>query len=71
MALVMGDGNRECEVMGCGHLGGWRGRRGSPMVLKVDDTTKSGTTAEEVEGGGWRSKVIKRNWVGGLNGRLD
>jgi hypothetical protein len=35
------------------------------MVREADDTTKSGTAAREAEGGGWRSKMTKGNWVDG------
>jgi hypothetical protein len=39
-------------------------------VLEVYDTTKSGVAAREAEGDGWRSKMTKVNWVGGLNAQL-
>jgi hypothetical protein len=35
------------------------------MVPVADDKTKSGTATDI-----WRLKMIKENWVGGLNARL-
>jgi hypothetical protein len=42
-----------------------RRRRGDSMGSVADDKTKSGTATDV-----WRSKMIKENWVGGLNARL-
>jgi hypothetical protein len=42
-----------------------RRRRGDSMVPVADDKTKSGTATDI-----WRLKMIKENWVGGLNARL-
>jgi hypothetical protein len=51
MVPVMGDGNGEGEVMGCGYF--QRGRRqGGSMVREVGSIAKSGTTTGEAEGVG-------------------
>jgi hypothetical protein len=47
---------------------GKRGRRrGGSTVSEADDIVKRGAAAGEAEGDGWRSKMTKENWVGGLN----
>jgi hypothetical protein len=53
MAPVMGDENREGEVMRCGHF--QRGRRqGDSMVPEADDIANSGMAAQ---GGGCHLEV--------------
>jgi hypothetical protein len=56
MASVMGDRNREWEVMGCGVF--QRGKRqGSSTVPEADNIAKSGVVAGEAKGGSWRLEV--------------
>jgi hypothetical protein len=59
MAPVMGDENGKREMMDYSCF--WKGRGGG----KADNIMKSGTAAGEAEGGGWRSKMTKGNWVNG------
>jgi hypothetical protein len=56
----------------CPFSEGKRGRRrGGSTVPEADDIVKSGAPAGEAEGGGWRSKMTKENWVDGPNVRLS
>jgi hypothetical protein len=77
MASVTGNGNGEGEAIGCGHL--WRGRGGGgeatlPPLCWRGTTQQRGARRSgrpKAAADSWRSKMTKRNWVNGLNVRLD
>jgi hypothetical protein len=51
---------------------GERGRRrGGSTMPEADNTGKSDAVAGEAEGGSWRSKMTKENWIGKPNAQLN
>jgi hypothetical protein len=74
MTSVMGDGNREGEVMGCIHF--FRGREGggevSPRCLRQMTQRRVARWPGRPKAAAsvWKSKMTKGNWLSGPNCRL-
>jgi hypothetical protein len=71
MTPVMGDGNGEGKATGCGHFQRGRGREGEAAPhCRRQTTQRRAVWRSKVVAGGWRSKMIKINWVSEPNARL-
>jgi hypothetical protein len=75
MAQVTGDKNSEGKAMGCNHFlrGRWGGGEAAPRCQRrmTQRRVARRPGRPNAVAGVWKLMMIKENWVGGPNARLD